>query len=123
MGFAERDHAQQLGAVVVAAAGRGAVRAGHLHPQQQAQLVGQVVDAGVDAGDVHPHQVAAQGLHGVHVALHFFQRGLSGLVENAVEVGGLVVEVDVAAPRLDFAQAKQRFNLGRVALGVDELRH
>ena len=123
VGFAQSDEPQQLGAVVVAAAGRRAVRARHFHPQQQAQLIGQVVDAGVDARDVHPHQVAAQGFHGVHVELHFRVGRLARLVEDAVEVGRLVVEVHEPPPRFNLAQAEQRFDGRGVALAVDELRH
>nr|GFD52005.1 hypothetical protein [Tanacetum cinerariifolium] len=88
-----------------------------------AQLVGQVVDAGVDARDVHAHQVAAQLLHGVHVALHLSEGGRARLVEDAVEVNRLVIQVHLAAPRLDFAQPEARLNLGHVAGGVDELGH
>ena len=104
--FAQRHEAEQLGAVVLTAAWCRAVRAGYFHPQQQSDFIGQVINAWVDAGNVHPHQVAAQGFHGVHVPLHFFERGLAWLVKNAVEVSGFVVEVYVAAPGLNFAQPK-----------------
>ena len=57
------------------------------------------------------------------MALNFLVGGRTGLVENAVQVQRLVVQVHVAAAALDFAQAEVGFNLGGVALLVDELGH
>ncbi len=92
------QHAHQLGPVVFAAKLAGAVRARHLYPEQQPDLVRERVDARIDPRDVHPHQVAPQLLHGVHVPFHLREGGGARLVQDAVQIQGLVVQVHRTSP-------------------------
>ncbi len=92
------------------------MRTGYFHPQQQPELVGQVINARVDPGDVNPHQVAAQFLHCPHVPPHFLVGGRAGLIQDAVEIDGFVVEVNVTSPRFDLTQSETGFYLGGVAV-------